>query len=274
MGRLNSNVGRRWLAAWCLAAGLATGAAADPADQPGKIVERSYVFEAAQNKRMTYALFVPTGYDKTKPAPLVVLLHGLYSNPWQVIHYQGIVEEAEKRGYLVAAPYGYNEGGWYGSRGPGKDFGLHILPPPNSPGNLGELSEQDVFNVLAQVRKDYSVDPGRIYLMGHSMGGGGTLYLGMKYKNLWAALAPMAPAIYSSPDALADIRGTPIIVVQGDKDALVKVDNTRRWIAKMKDLKMDYQYIEIPGGDHLFSVIANPGMIARVFDFFDAHPRH
>ena len=95
---------------------------ADPAEERGKVVERHYVFEAAHNQSLSYALFVPTGYDPAKPAPLVVLLHGLYSNPWQVIHYAGVVEEAEKRGYLVVAPYGYNEGGWYGSRGPGKDF--------------------------------------------------------------------------------------------------------------------------------------------------------
>ena len=255
---------------------LASGAlAADPAgdDVRGKPVERSYVFEAAHDKRETYALFVPTGYDPAKPAPLVVLLHGLYSNPWQVIHYAGVTNEAEKRGYLVAAPYGYNEGGWYGSRGPGKDSGLGIAPPPGSPDNLGALSELDVLNVLALVRKSYAVDPKRIYLMGHSMGGGGTLYLGMKHKDIWAALAALAPAIYSDPDALKEIRGTPVVVVQGDQDMLVKVDNTRRWIAKMKDLGMDYQYIEIAGGDHIFSIASNPGMIAKVFDFFDAHPK-
>lgn len=252
------------LAAWLLAACRVTGAPADPAgempaDESGKIVERHYVFEAAHSQSIPYALFVPTGYDRTKPAPLVVLLHGLYSNPWQVIHYQGITEEAERRGYIVAAPSGYNEGGWYGSRGPGKDFGLKLSPPPHSPDNLGELSEQDVLNVLALVRKDYAVDPKRIYLMGHSMGGGGALYLGMKHKGLWAALAPLAPAIYSPPAGLADIRATPIIVAQGDQDLLVKVENTRRWVAEMKDLGMDYQYIEIKGGDHVFSICANPG---------------
>ena len=268
-------------AAWWLAAGLlAVGLQAEglPGDEPsavanerGKIVQRDYVFEQANNRRTQYALLIPSGYDKAKPAPLVVLLHGLYSNPWQVIHYQGIAEQAEKRGYFVVAPYGYNEGGWYGSRGPGKDNGLGIAPPPNSPNNLGELSEEDVLNVLKLVRQDYPIDPKRIYLMGHSMGGGGTLYLGMKYKELWAALAPMAPAIYSKPEGLEAIRGTPIIVVQGDHDVLVKAENTRRWVAEMKTLGMDYQYIEIKGGDHLFSIVANPGMIAKVFDFFDAH---
>ena len=72
---------------------------------------------------------------------------------------------------------------------------------------------------------------------------------------------------------MADIRDTPIIIVQGDQDALVKVGNTRRWVARMKDLKMDHQYIEIKGGDHIFSIAANAGMIGKVFDFFDAHPK-
>ncbi len=267
-----------WLAACWLATFLVGGVVAEPGDETGmpergKVVERHYVFEAAHRQNMTYALFVPTGYDATKPAPLVVLLHGLYSNPWQVIHYAGVVEEAEKRGYLVVAPFGYNEGGWYGSLGPGKDFGIKINPPPHSPENLGELSEQDVLNVLSLVRKEYTVDSKRIYLMGHSMGGGGTLYLGMKHRGLWAALAPMAPAIWSQPETLADIRDTPIIIVQGDQDALVKVENTRRWVAEMKDLHMDYQYIEIKGGDHIFSIAANAETIAKVFDFFDAHPK-
>ena len=109
--------------------------------------------------------------------------------------------------------------------------------------------------------------------MGHSMGGGGTLYLGMKYQERWAAPAVLAPAIYRSPDALEDIREMPVMVVQGDQDRLVHVENTRPWIAKVKDLKMDYRYNEISGGDHIFSICANPVMIGEVFDFFDHHSK-
>jgi dipeptidyl aminopeptidase/acylaminoacyl peptidase len=267
---------RRWLALLLLACGLVkTGWAQSDDDQPaarGEVVQRHYVFDGPDHKRIAYSLYVPTSYVAGKPAPLIVLLHGWSSTPWQIIHYMGIVQEAEKRGYIVVAPTGYNDTGGYGNRGPGRNGWLFQGTFP-APPDLGEKSEEDVLNVLAIVRADYTIDAKRIYLMGHSMGGGGVLYLGMKYKGQWAALAALAPAIYSSPAALAAIRDTPIIIVQGELDVLVKVENTRRWVDEMKKLKMDYEYIEIKGGDHIFSMVTNPAMIAKVFDFFDRHPR-
>jgi len=239
--------------------------------QQGTVLKRTYDFKQA-GKEMEYALYVPTSYNKSKKMPLIVLLHGLGSNPQGVIGYQGITAEAEKRGYIVVAPYGYNSGGWYGSQGPGKDFRVGRTPA-DAPANLGELSELDVLNVLDVVRKEFKVDTRRTYLMGHSMGGGGTFYLGMKYKQNWAALAPMAPAIYSDPAELEKIRKMPIIVVQGDKDTLVPVDGTRKWVAKMQELKIPHKYIEIKDGNHILSITQNPQMIAEVFDFFDAHKK-
>jgi poly(3-hydroxybutyrate) depolymerase len=59
-----------------------------------------------------------------------------------------------------------------------------------------ELSEKDVMNVLAMMRKEFNVDERRIYLMGHSMGGAGTYFLGSKYGKEFAALAPMRPPLW------------------------------------------------------------------------------
>ena len=42
-------------------------------------------------------------------------------------------------------------------------------------------------------RKEFNVDERRTYLMGHSMGGAGTLYLGSQYASNWAAVAAIAP---------------------------------------------------------------------------------
>jgi len=233
----------------------------------GEVTIRSYHMEEAK-KDIDYALYVPNSYDETRALPLVVLLHGLGSNPKQVIGYDGVVDEAEKRGYAVVAPYGFNERGWYGSRGKGKEgpfFGNR-----KDPDNLGELSEKDVFNVLAIVEKDLRIDPTRRFLMGHSMGGAGSVYLGATRIGMWAGLAPLAPAFGGPMDLLKQLGDTPVYVVMGDKDKLVPVATVRQWVDEMKRLKTPVTYEEIAGGDHVRCITQNEAMIGRVFDFFDA----
>jgi poly(3-hydroxybutyrate) depolymerase len=255
---------------------------ADPSTSPspartlGSIQDRSIRAEPG-GWESSYALFVPSSYREGHAAPLVVLLHGLYSTPSQVIRYQGITEEAEKRGYVVVAPYGYNAYGWYGSLGPGNEFArrfrLRLFHREAPPEDLGHRSEQDVLQVMQQVRQDLAIDPDRIYLMGHSMGGGGALHLAMKLPSRWAAIAPLAPAIYSDPAEIRKVKGVPAIVVQGTDDRLVPVESTRRWVEAMQRAGLPHEYIEIPGGGHILAIARNPQMIARVFDFFDAHRR-
>jgi predicted peptidase len=135
----------------------------------------------------------------------------------------------------------------------------------------GEYSEKDVMNVLALMRREFNVDDNRIYLMGHSMGGAGTLHLGIKYASIWAALAPIAPAGFAlDPGSLASIRDMPVIIVQGDADTAIPVANTRRWADKLEELQMTYRYVEIAGGDHM-SVIGT-GM-PDIYAFFEAHSK-
>lgn len=228
-----------------------------------RIQKKTYDFKDA-GKEMEYALFVPSAYDKEKKSPLIVALHGLGSNPQQIIRYKGLTDQAEKHGYIVVAPMGYNSRGWYGMRGPkggkGKD----------DPPNLGELSEKDVMNVLGIVRKDYNVDPDRIYLAGHSMGGGGTVYLAAKYPDVWAALAPLAPALLRPMSDIEKFKHIPVMLIQGDKDNLCPVDTARRWTSKMNELKMTCEYVEIAGGDH---VTVAWRKMPEIFEFFNKHRR-
>ena len=233
----------------------------------GDVLVRSHFMDEAK-RDIDYALYVPTTYDEDKPAPLVVLLHGLGSNPKQVIRYRGIVDEAEARGYVVVAPYGFNERGWYGSRGKGKEGAF--FGNAKDPDNLGELSEKDVFCVIDIVEKDLRIDEKRRFLMGHSMGGAGTVYLGATRKGMWAGLAPLAPALGGSMDLLQQLGATPVYVVMGDKDRLVPVRTVRKWVEEMKRLEVPVTYEEIPDGDHARVIAQNEAMIGRVFDFFDA----
>ena len=236
----------------------------------GVILNRSYFFTEA-NKEQAYALYIPTTYDASKQAPLVVLLHGLRSNPNQIMRYKGLIPEAEKHGTVLVAPYGYNERGWYGSRGKGKD-GI-AFGKASDPENLGELSEKDVMNVLGIVRGELSIDSERIFLCGHSMGGGGALHLAATYPDQWAGLACLAPSFQGPVAQLETLKHLPVFVITGDKDRLVRVADVRRWVDAMQLLKMDVVYDEIKGGGHFGSITRNPEMIAEVFDFFKQHTR-
>lgn len=235
----------------------------------------NYRFEEAGGIKMEYGVYVPTSYDGSRATPLIIALHGLGSGINYMMEYSNLAELAEQYGYLVATPMGYNERGWYGARSQDSEFNARARERNGSidPVNLGELSEKDVLNVLAEMRANYNVDSTRTYLIGQSMGGGGTLYLGSKYADNWAALAAMAPAINRDPAETlqgAKAQGLPVMMIMGDADESVDVDVTRQWVAVMHELGIEHEYIEVPGGTH-FS--AGRQHIAEVFAFLAQHQK-
>jgi predicted peptidase len=141
----------------------------------------------------------------------------------------------------------------------------------DDPPNLIELSEKDVMNVVDMMQKEFNVDENRIYLMGHSMGGAGALFLGQKYKEKWAAVAAIAPAAFTMlPDRVEMLTtfrdaGVPVMIVQGIEDFAVEIKYTHQWVNTMKELKMDHYYLEFPFGDH--GTIIGDGM-PDIFRFF------
>jgi poly(3-hydroxybutyrate) depolymerase len=233
---------------------------------------------------LPYCVFVSSKVSKDKKNPLIVSLHGLGIGPGFMCRGKAL-DLAEEGGYILVAPMGYNVGGWYGSpvmnlngrggRGGAPAGGAAPIAPP-APENLAELSEKDVLNVLAMMRKEFNVDDSRTYLMGHSMGGAGTFFLGSKHAKEWAAIAPIAPAAFLMNQNRATILqgikdgGVPMIVTQGDADTAVPVTNTRMWVDTMKELKMNCQYKEIPGADH--GNVIDQGM-PEIFAFFKEHAK-
>ena len=255
-----------------------------PGQQPvdPRVQQRTYDFAFPGNVRVAhvslpYAVFVSSKVTKDKKSPLIIALHGLGGNPNTLMR-GNLLDLAEAGGYIVFAPAGYNPRGWYG-------IPWTIAPPAgaapkadpasiNDPPNLSELAEKDVMDVLAMARKEFNIDERRTYLMGHSMGGAGTLYLGSKYASNWAAIAAIAPAARRMEphmeSVLTPVRNMPVIVIQGDADTAVPVESTRNWIAMMKDMKMDYKYDEIPGGTH--GSVIGTGM-PDIFVFFNAYTK-
>jgi predicted peptidase len=267
-----------------------------------RVQQRTYIFPDT-NEELHYALFVSSKVSKDKKAPLIVALHGLGGDQDTMVRetYHA-VDLAEEGGYILVAPIGYNSAGWYGipvgaprggagaragngsgTAGRGAPRGAGRGPAPilggkaiTDPAKLREASEKDTMMVLDMVRKEFNIDDRRTYLMGHSMGGAGTYYLGSKYAQQWAAIAPIAPASMGMNNdrtkVLQGIKdaGVPMLVVQGDADEAVPVANTRMWVETMKELNMDFEYKEVPGAMH--GPIIGIGM-PDVFAFFAKHTK-
>jgi predicted esterase len=198
-----------------------------------------------------YRFFVPSNYDATKKWPLVVALHGMGGdeNSFFTSYNNGEMKRiAEARGYLVVCPKG---------RAPASMY-------------MGS-AETDVIDVLKAMKRDYSIDDDRVYLMGHSMGGYGTWSVAVNHPDLFAAIGPISgggqPLVMMG---LKKITNVPWVVIHGDKDPTVSVEESRKMVKAGKELGIEIKYVEVPGGNH--SDIAVPGF-KDIFDWFDAHKR-
>ena len=239
---------------------------------------RHYWFEEA-GEILPYRLYVPKDYNGESAYPLIVALHGGGGSENTMIGgpRSPMKTLAEKHGYIVAAPSGYRPFGGYGkSFDKAKDPDLF---------RMTRLSEMDVMNVLKLVREEYRVDPKRIYLTGHSMGGNGTWRLGAKHADVWAALAPVSSG-QATPEGFAQaevavgesiinlsrepydfeaIRRIPVFVCHGALDPRAPVDHARRMVSVMGDLGMNCAYFEKANGTHAMMEPSRP----MIFDFLN-----
>jgi predicted esterase len=131
-------------------------------------------------------VFVPRGLGAKKPVPVVVALHasGLDENAYFERYGAGqIVKECRKRGWLLVSPRG--------------SFNPDILEV------LGER---------------YPIDPKRVFLVGHSLGGSQALAVAAKSPKTFAGVAVLASGGFvRDAKAFADL---PFFLAVGEKDPL------------------------------------------------------
>jgi predicted esterase len=194
-----------------------------------------------------YRLFIPDTYDGSKPAPMVVALHGMGGDENSMFDSYGkeLTRDAQAHGFIVAAPKGREPASMY--RG---------------------SAEQDVLDVMAEVERDYKIDRARVYLMGHSMGGFGTWSIAMNHPDLFAALGPISGG--GDASGMMKIKAIPEYVTHGDDDRTVNVSSSRTMVEAGKKAGAPITYNEVPGGSHVS--VAQPAF-APMFDFFAKQAR-
>jgi predicted esterase len=201
------------------------------------------------NTLQPYRVYVPSTYNGSKEFPLVIALHGMGGdeNSYFEAYNRGVFKtEAENYGYIVACPKGRKPASMY----------------------VGD-AERDVMDVIEEMKRSFRIDPDRIYMTGHSMGGFGTWSIAMNHPDVFAALAPVAGGV-TNPAAMSKIAHIPQIVIHGDKDPTVPVERSRIMVAMGKKLGVELKFIEVPGGDHGSVVVPT---FKDVFEWFNAHKR-
>ncbi|HWE49645.1 MAG TPA: prolyl oligopeptidase family serine peptidase [Bryobacteraceae bacterium] len=233
-----------------------------------RIWECTYHFPEA-NADMPYTLFIPTSYDPAKPASLVVDLHGLNITPLQQILFDGTTDFAEKYNFIVLAPMGLNPAAGWGTRPGAAVETAQTKPGGDAHYTAGELSELDAMTVLKLIREKLDINSDRIFLMGHSLGGAGTYYIGGKYNDIWAGLAPLSGAGGIANAAAAErYKAIPMLIMHGDKDSIVPVVTSRRAVLALQEVGAPHVYLEFPGMDHEFWIRRGAEHMEKVFLFF------
>jgi polyhydroxybutyrate depolymerase len=128
----------------------------------------------------TYRTYVPSGLDRSKPVPLVVMIHGGFGSGSQAEQAYGWDASADAHGFVVVYPDGlkkaWNAGTCCGT------------PKAENLDDVGFITQ-----VVATVRGQLPIDPRRIYVTGMSNGAMMTERLACE-TDLFAAAAPVAGA--------------------------------------------------------------------------------
>jgi phospholipase/carboxylesterase len=172
-------------------------------------------------------LFVPSGYSLSKPASLLILLHGAghSSSEWSSAPLETLFGS---RNIAVLAP---------DSRGPTWDmmfvgFGPDVL---------------FLNDAIATTFRRVAIDPKHISLGGFSDGATYALSLGLRNGDLFDALVAFSPGFVSP----GQFRGKPrIFVSHGTHDSILPIDEASREIVPaLKKRGYNVDYVEFDG-DH------------------------
>ncbi|MCD8541056.1 MAG: dienelactone hydrolase family protein [Leadbetterella sp.] len=210
-----------------------------------------------------YGLYLPPDFDEKKAYPLVVMLHGAGSNH----------RLALRRVFGKSNTAGENdvEASLYF---PDWDPVPYIVATPLARGTMGYqgVAEKDVWDMIADVKRRFSIDENRTYLTGLSMGGGGTLWLGLTRPDFWAAIAPVCPAPPEGTEAyLPNAAHLPARFFQGDADPVVPVASVNKWVEGFKSTGTHVEYDVYPGVQHDSWV--NAYADGRIFKWFEGYKR-
>jgi len=208
-------------------------------------------FSSVDDTDQPYSVYIPENFDENRAYPLVVFLHGAWSN--HRLGMRRLFGVGNSQGYDFIKPGNVPfendvEATRYFPPFRPVDY---IAAAPLARGTAGYqgVPEQDVYDMIDDLKARFRIDEDRVYLTGLSMGGGGTLWLGLTRPDVWAAIAPVCPAPPEGTIELAGNAGNlPVHLFIGDKDFLYQT--ATEWKGKLDKTAQKVDYVEYPGVGH------------------------
>lgn len=221
------------------------------------------VYKDANGKTLPYRLLTPAHAEPGHTYPLVIFLHGAGErggdNEKQLVH--GVPnfaadENRKKYPCYLIAPQCPEQQKWSDV-----DWGADRTALPPRPSESARLT----LELIDALRKEFPIDPRRIYLTGLSMGGYGTWDLLARHPEVFAAGVPVCGG---GDEATAPTIATiPIWAFHGGKDTVVKPERSRRMIEAIKKAGGTPKYTEYPtvGHDSWVRAYRDPALMEWLF---------
>jgi len=159
-------------------------------------------------------LVVPSNYDESKPAPLIVLLHGYTASGAAQNAYWKLSGLADTYGFLFIAPDGTREKTEAKSR-------FWNATEACCDFQKSEVDDSGyILGLINEVKKQYSVDANRVYVTGHSNGGFMSHRLAQDHPDTIAAIVALNGAAPNTLKGPKPKRPVHILHVHGTEDEL------------------------------------------------------
>ena len=161
--------------------------------------------------RRDFLLHIPPAYRSaaTDRLPLVIALHGYGSRAERMAAVSGWSALADRAGFVVAYaqalgdPSAWDAGGAYST-------------------NRDVIFMRDLIHVLGD---EVGIDPARVYVTGHSLGGGMANRVGCELADLVAAIGPVSGAFFGYASC-EPTRPMPVVAIHGRADSTVPYSGT------------------------------------------------
>jgi predicted peptidase len=208
--------------------------------------------EVSHQVKIQYLLFLPNGYEKSSERwPLILYLHGgsLRGDDIGQMNRWGLAEKVE------ADP----------------NFPFIVVSPQCHKGEV--WTDVDALGaVLDEVERTHRVDPNRVYVTGHSMGGRGALYTAYKMPDRFAAVVSLGPVdpITAWAEKLATI---PLWLFHGSNDQFTQLKEVEELVHAVEAAGGHPQLTVLPGRDHyILDVYDRPDLYKWLAQQTRKHP--